>query len=94
MQAQTEIDMKQTDGKKYSPIARIFQLGREKSYVTYEDILHFIPEPEGNLDLVDRVFGILLCANIPYGEDAEHLMDDGVDLYGSKNIRLNNSFSG
>jgi len=81
MQAQAEVDIKQTNDKKLSPIAQIFRLGREKSYVTYEDILRFIPQPEKELELVERVFGVLLCANIPYGEDAEHLMDDGVDLY-------------
>lgn len=77
MQAQSEIDISaKKEDQEYSPIARIFQLGREKSYVTYEDILRLIPEPEKDLDLVDRVFGILLCADIPYGEDAEHLMDN------------------
>ena len=76
MQAQAEVNIKAKEDQQYSPIARIFQLGREKSYVTYEDILHFIPHPERDLDLVDRVFGVLLCASIPYGEDAEHLMDD------------------
>jgi hypothetical protein len=81
MQAQAELDIKQTNDKKLSPIAQIFRLGREKSYVTYEDILRFIPQPEKELELVERVFGVLLCANIPYGEDAEHLMDDGVDPY-------------
>lgn len=81
MQAQADVDIKAKTDKKFSPIAQIFQLGRDKSYVTYEDILRFIPQPERDLDLVDRVFGVLLCANIPYGQDAEHLMDDGVDLY-------------
>lgn len=84
MQAQAEIDIKQNKDRKYSPIARIFQLGREKTYVTYEDILRFIPQPEDELDLVDRVFGVLLCADIPYGEDAEHLMDDDFDFDGSE----------
>jgi len=76
MQAQSEVGNNLKAEKKYSPIARIFQLGRKKSYVTYADILRFIPKPEQDLDLVDRVFGVLLCANIPYGEDAEHLMAD------------------
>ncbi len=83
MQAQIDIDIRDKEDKTFSPIARIFQLGRDKSYVTYEDILRFIPQPERNLELVDRVFGVLLCADIPYGEDAEHLMDDGAELYRS-----------
>ena len=76
MPSRGETQVKTTRAQAYSPIARIFQLGRDKSYVTYADILRYIPEPEGDLDLVDRVFGVLLCAGIPYGEDAEHLMDD------------------
>ena len=87
MQAQAEVNINAKEEKQYSPIARIFQLGREKSYVTYEDILDFIPHPEQNLELVDRVFGVLLCASIPYGEDAEHLMDDEeIDLNPSNRL--------
>jgi hypothetical protein len=81
MQAQTDANTKVREDQRYSPIARIFQLGREKTYVTYEDILRFIPQPEQDLELVDRVFGVLLCANIPYGEDAEYLMEnEEIDL--------------
>lgn len=76
MQSQSETQVKNQKDRGYSPIARIFQLGRDKSYVTYEDILCLIPEPEQDLDLVERVFAVLLCAGIPYGEDAEHLLDD------------------
>ena len=87
MQAEAKVDIKAKEEKQYSPIARIFQLGREKSFVTYEDILNFIPHPEQNLELVDRVFGVLLCASIPYGEDAEHLMDDEeIDLNPSNRV--------
>ncbi|MFW5713477.1 MAG: hypothetical protein ACOCYU_02275 [Brevefilum sp.] len=76
MQVSSDLDIRAKEENKFSPIAQIFKLGREKSYVTYKDILRFIPEPEKELELVDRVFGVLLCANIPYGDDAEHLMDD------------------
>jgi hypothetical protein len=76
MPFQDEPQLNAQDTPGYSPIARIFQLGRDKSYVTYADILRYIPEPERDLDLVDRVFAVLLCADIPYGEDAEHLMDE------------------
>ena len=30
--------------EEYSPIARLIELGRQKSYVTLDDILHFFPE--------------------------------------------------
>jgi RNA polymerase primary sigma factor len=53
-------------GKVYSPLARLVQLGREKSYVTLEDILKFFPEPEKDMDQTDRIFATLLTAGIPY----------------------------
>jgi len=58
-----------------SPMAQLFQMGRKKSFVTYADILHYFPHPEQNLDQLECIFGALLCAGIPYGEDAEHLGD-------------------
>jgi hypothetical protein len=59
--------------KELSPIAQLFQLGRDQSYVTFADILRFFPTPEYNLEQLDRIFAALLCAGIPYGEDADHL---------------------
>jgi len=56
-----------------SPMGQLFQLGRKKSYVTYADILRFFPNPEQNLEQLECIFGALLCAGIPYGEDSEHL---------------------
>ena len=52
-------------GKGYSPLARLIQLGREKSYVTLEDILKLFPEPEKDIDQTDRIFATLLSAGIP-----------------------------
>ena len=66
-----------------SPIARLFQLGREKSFITYDDILRYLPQPEGDLDQLDRVFACLLSAGIPFGADEEHLchpIADTVDM--------------
>ena len=69
----SEIDEMEGYLGKVSPIAELFRLGREKSYVTYEDILRYFPIPEKNLDELECIFGALLCAGIPYGEDAGHL---------------------
>lgn len=71
------IDLNTKDDEQPSAIARLFQLGREQSYVTYADILQYVPEPEKDLDEVDRIFAALICAGIPFGEDCEHL--EGVD---------------
>ena len=32
--------------EEYSPISRLIELGRQKTYVTIDDILHFFPEAE------------------------------------------------
>jgi RNA polymerase primary sigma factor len=32
--------------EEYSPIARLVELGRQKKYVTIDDILQFLPEAE------------------------------------------------
>ena len=62
-----------------SPIANLFRIGRQQSYVTYEDILRFVPNPEQDLEYVDRIFACLMSAGIPFGEDRDHLEDiDGL----------------
>jgi len=83
MDTQTITDENAAEKDLISPIASLFQLGREKSYVTYDDILQYFPRPEEDLDQLDRVFGCLLCAGIPFGEDADHLCHpthDTVDM--------------
>ena len=51
-------------------IARLIELGRQKSYVTIDDILGFFPEVEQDLDQLEEVFASLLSAGIPYMDDA------------------------
>ena len=55
----------------YSPIARLIQIGREKSYVTIDDILRYFPEPEQNMEQIDRVFAALLSADIDFYDHAD-----------------------
>ena len=52
-----------------SPLAQLFQIGREQGYLTYEEILEVMPEPDLSLDQLDRLFGALLAAGIPYGDE-------------------------
>jgi hypothetical protein len=54
-----------------SPIARLIRIGRRKSYVTYNDILKVIPQPENHMQYVELVFATLLAVNIPYVDDKE-----------------------
>ncbi|GAB4493706.1 MAG: RNA polymerase sigma factor RpoD [Anaerolineales bacterium] len=56
--------------EEYSPIARLIELGRQKSYVTLDDILHFFPEAEQDVEQLEEAFAALLSAGIPFVEDS------------------------
>jgi hypothetical protein len=64
-----------------SPQAHLFEMARSQGYLTYDQILSVWPEPEGELEQLDRLFGALLAANIPFG-------DKGSLRPGSKNKGL------
>ena len=53
----------------YSAIARLIELGHQKNYVTYDDILHFFPDAEQDLGQLEEAFASLMSAGIPYIED-------------------------
>ena len=56
--------------EEYSPIARLIELGRQKKYVTIDDILHFFPEAEKDVEQLEEAFSALLSAGIAFVEDA------------------------
>jgi len=58
-----------------SPMARLIQMGRKKSFISTNDILQFFPEAEDNVTKLEKVFAGLICAGIPYVEDADLLED-------------------
>jgi RNA polymerase primary sigma factor len=51
-------------------IARLIELGRQKSYVTIDDILGFFPEAEQDVDQLEEAFAALLSAGIPYLDES------------------------
>lgn len=53
----------------YPAIARLIELGRQKSYVTIDDILHFFPDAEQDVEQLEEAFAALMSAGIPYVED-------------------------
>jgi RNA polymerase primary sigma factor len=61
------------DDEEYSALARLIELGRQKSYVTIDDILHFFPEAEQDVEQLEEAFAALLSAGIPFIEDASTL---------------------
>jgi RNA polymerase primary sigma factor len=54
---------------RHSAVASLIELGRQKTYVTYDDILQFFPEAEQDVDQLEEAFSALVSAGIPYIED-------------------------
>ncbi len=57
------------DEEEFSAVARLVELGRQKSYVTLDDILHFFPEAEQDVEQLEEAFSALLSAGVPFMED-------------------------
>jgi RNA polymerase primary sigma factor len=57
------------EDEEYPAIARLIELGRQKTYVTIDDILHFFPDAEQDVEQLEEAFAALLSAGIPYVED-------------------------
>jgi RNA polymerase primary sigma factor len=57
------------DRDEHPAIARLIELGRQKSYVTIDDILSFFPEAEQDVDQLEEAFAALLSAGIPYMDE-------------------------
>ncbi len=55
--------------EEYSPIAWLIELGRQKKYVTIDDILHVFPEAEKDIEQLEEAFSALLSAGIAFVED-------------------------
>jgi RNA polymerase primary sigma factor len=55
--------------EEYPAIARLIELGRQKSYVTIDDILHFFPDAEQDVEQLEETFAALMSAGISYVED-------------------------
>ena len=47
----------------------MIELGRQKSYVTIDDILQFFPEAEQDVEQLEETFAALMSAGISYVED-------------------------
>ena len=59
------------DEESESPaLSRLLELGRKKTFVTYDDILRMIPDAETEVDQLDEIYQALLNAGINYTEDS------------------------
>src|SRR5512140_844337 len=57
------------EDEEYPAIARLIELGRQKSYVTIDDILHFFPEAEQDVEQLEEAFAALRSAGVAFVED-------------------------
>ena len=52
--------------EEHPAIARLIELGRQKTFVTIDDILNFFPDAEQDVDQLEEAFAALISAGIPY----------------------------
>lgn len=53
----------------HSALSRLIELGRQKTYVTIDDILGFFPDAEQDVDQLEEAFSALLSAGIAFVEE-------------------------
>jgi RNA polymerase primary sigma factor len=58
-----------------NPLSHLLQIGRDKGYVTLDDIADIYPKAENNVDQLEEAFSALLTADIPYVENEEEIED-------------------
>lgn len=58
--------MEEHEDDDHPAIARLIELGRQKTYVTIDDILGFFPDAEQDVDQLEEAFAALISAGIPY----------------------------
>jgi RNA polymerase primary sigma factor len=72
--------MPEDDEEEYGPLPRLIDLGRQKSFVTIEDILMFFPDAEQDVDQLEEVFTALMSAGVPYVEDTSQIEPNEEEL--------------
>ncbi len=65
------LDEENESNKPFIAIQQLVSLGRQKGYVTLDDLLQHFPEAEEDISQLDEVFAALMSAGIPYEEEGE-----------------------
>ncbi|TLM99239.1 RNA polymerase subunit sigma, partial [bacterium] len=73
------INVVDEEDEEYPAIARLVELGRQKTFVTIDDILHFFPDAEQDVEQLEEAFAALMSAGIPYIEDETNLEEPSED---------------
>ncbi len=70
----------QTDVQSPSPeetLAHLLKLGREKGFVSYDEVLQVMPEAENDIEQLDDIFASLLEQGISVGQAKEDVSNEG-----------------
>jgi RNA polymerase primary sigma factor len=73
------INVVDEEDEEYPAIARLVELGRQKTFVTIDDILHFFPDAEQDIEQLEEAFAALMSAGVPYIEDEAILEEPSED---------------
>ncbi len=73
------INVVDEEDEEYPAIARLIELGRQKTFVTIDDILHFFPDAEQDVEQLEEAFAALMSAGIPYLEDEAPMAEPSED---------------
>ena len=60
-------------------ITLLLDFGKQQGYITYDDIIHFLPRTENDIELLNEVFESMITAAIPYIEEIETAIEDEED---------------
>src|SRR3990172_3801421 len=80
-------------------IPRLLELGRQKSYVTIDDILIFFPEAESDVDQLEEAFAAIISAGIPYvdepvpaGPTDEELSEEDAEEEAARELTVDDNY--
>jgi len=57
-------------------ITLLLDYGKQQGYITYDDIIHFIPRSENDIELLNEVFESMITAAIPYIEEIDTAIEE------------------
>ncbi len=66
--------------EEHPALARLIELGRQKTYVTIDDILSFFPEAESDVDQLEEAFAALISAGVAYVDEPVGVSPSEEDL--------------
>ncbi|HEY5672065.1 MAG TPA: sigma-70 family RNA polymerase sigma factor [Anaerolineales bacterium] len=85
--------------EEHPAIARLIELGRQKSYVTIDDILSFFPDAETDVDQLEEAFAALISAGIAYmdepvaaGPSDDELAEEEIEEESQRDLSIDDNY--